>query len=45
MERVRVQAARLVAWNWRVRKRLPRLTKLAIALGLIPGITYDGEYK
>jgi hypothetical protein len=45
MERLRERAARYVAWNWRVRKRLPRLTKLAISLGFIPGVTYDSEEK
>lgn len=30
---IREHAALRVAWNWRIRKRLPRLTKLAIKLG------------
>lgn len=31
--KIRERAALRVAWNWRIRKRLPRLTKLAIKLG------------
>ena len=32
---LRVQAAYRVAENWRIQKRLPRITKLAINLGII----------
>jgi len=31
----RVAAAKIVAANWRIRQRLPRITALAVGLGLI----------
>lgn len=37
----RIQAMHLVASNWRIRQRLPRLTALAIEQGVITD-EYDG---
>ena len=37
MSTKRARAAQIVASNWRLRTRLPRVTKLASTLGLIKG--------
>jgi len=35
----RHNAAWAVALNWRIRRRLPRITRLAIAMGIIREVT------